>query len=186
MTAAARAAVLVALLVVATFPRPTLAIPNQTIPEFKAWAKTRPLLATIAPRRDEMSGFPAFAVDTADHGVDWTFYATTDGKHIVRERLAVGEPGSTNGASAIRHDGQGYGLTFFRAVYGNAIAQDYLAAKLVASVTDPTDKVTTRFYRGKRFGYAASTMIVVETYSAFDIDLALARKCSKSPQDCSE
>jgi hypothetical protein len=167
-------------------PQTTLAVPGQTIPEFKTWAKARPLLITIAPRRDEMSGFPAFAVDTSDHGVDWTFYATTDGTRLVRERLAVGAPGATNGASPIQHDGHGYGFTFFSAVYGNAVAQDFLSAKPIASIVDPTNKVVTRYYRGKRYGYATSSLIVVETHTAFDIDLTQARKCAKTPQNCSE
>jgi len=166
--------------------RPAAAVPGQTLSQFVAWAKTRPLLAGIDRRRNELSGFPAFSVDTSDHGISWRFYATSDGATIRRETLAVGDPGKAPGSAAILHEGSGYGYAFFASLYGPMVAHDFLGAKQIAAIVDPTNKTVTRFYTGKRFGYSTSGSIVVETHAAFDIDMAQAQKCARSPQDCSE
>jgi hypothetical protein len=166
--------------------RPAAAIPGQTLPQFGAWAKTRPLLAGIERRSDELSGFPAFSVDTSDHGIAWRFYATSDGLAIRREMLAVGNPGKPPGSATILHNGSGYGYAFFASLYGLAVARDFLDAKQVDAIVDPATKTVLGFYRGKRFGYSTGGSIVVETHAAFDTDLAQAKKCARSPQDCSE
>ncbi|HEY3676299.1 MAG TPA: hypothetical protein VGK84_09930 [Candidatus Tumulicola sp.] len=188
MTAATRAAVFfgscAALL--ACCVRPATAIPGQPLSQFAAWAKTRPLLAGMDRRRDELSGFPAFLVDTSDHGIAWRFYATSDGTTIRQETLAVGNPGKSVGSAAILHDGSGYGYAFFASLYGPIVAHDFLDAKQIAVIADPADKSVSRFYLGRHFGYSTSGGIVVETRAAFDIDLAQAKKCSRSPKDCSE
>ncbi|MEO7202544.1 MAG: hypothetical protein ABI431_06915 [Candidatus Tumulicola sp.] len=187
MTPAACAKQVVAgLLAFAACVAPANALPGQTLQQFHAWASTRKLLAGIAQRRDEMSGDPAFALETSDRGIAWTFYATTDGTHIRRESLSVGNPGKPPGSAAIRHDGNGYGYTFFATLYGQAVAHDFLAAKRVASIRDRSDGTVTEFYRGKRYGYSTSGGIVVETISAFGVDLAQAQLCAKSPEQCSE
>jgi hypothetical protein len=165
---------------------PAAAIPSQSLSQFDAWAKTRPLLAGIARRRDELSGFPAFSVDTSDHGIAWRFDATSDGVTIRREMLAVGSVGKPPGSAAILHDGSGYGYVFFASLYGPAVAHDFLAAKQTAAIVDPANKTVSRFFLGKRFGYSTSGGIVVETHAAFQIDLAQAKKCARAPQDCSE
>jgi hypothetical protein len=165
---------------------PAAAIPGQTLAQFSAWAKTRTLLAGIERHRDELSGFPAFSVDTSDHGIAWRFYATSDGSTIRREMLAVGNPGKPTGSAAILHDGTGYGYQFFASLYGPAVAHDFLSAKQVAAIVDPSNKTVSRFFLGKRFGYSTSGSIVVESHAAFDIDLAQAKKCAKAPQNCSE
>jgi hypothetical protein len=165
---------------------PAAAIPGQTLAQFGAWAKTQTLLAGIERRRDELSGFPAFSLDTSDHGIAWRFYAASDGTTIRREMLAIGNPGKPPGSAAILHDGSGYGYQFFASLYGPAVAHDFLSAKQVASIVDPTNKTISRFFLGKRFGFSTGGGIVVETHAAFKIDLAQAKKCAKAPQDCSE
>jgi hypothetical protein len=187
MTAAACAKPIVAgLLALVACIAPANALPGQTLPQFQAWASTRKLLAGMARRRDEMSGDPAFALETSDHGIAWTFYATTDGSHIRRESLSVGNPGKPPGSAAIHHDGKGYGYSFFASLYGQAVAHDFLAAKRVASIRDRSNGAVTEFYRGKRYGYSINGGIVVETISAFGVDLAQAQLCAKSPEQCSE
>lgn len=175
-----------AVILVAACVSPAMAIPGQTLAQFGAWAKTRPLLAGLERHRDELSGSPAFSVDTSDHGIAWRFYATSDGTSIRREMLAVGNPGKPPGSAAILHDGSGYGYAFFASLYGPVVARDFLGARQVAAIVDPVSKAVSRFYRGARFGYSTSGSVVVETHAAFDIDLAQAKKCARSPQDCSE
>jgi hypothetical protein len=165
---------------------PASAIPGQTLSQFQAWAKTRTLLAGIERKRDELSGFPAFSVDTSDHGIAWRFYATSDGGTIRREMLAVGNPGKPPGSAAVSHDGNGYGYAFFASLYGPEIARDFEAAKQVASIVDPTNKTVGRFFVGKRFGYITNGSVVVEMHAAFQIDLAQAKKCARTPRNCSE
>jgi hypothetical protein len=174
------------LLAFAACVAPASALPGQTLQQFNAWASTRKLLAGIAPRRDEMSGDPAFALETSDHGIAWTFYATTDGSHVRRESLSVGNPGKAPGSAAIHHDGSGYGYTFFASLYEQVVAHDFLAAKRVASIRDRTNGTVTEYYRGRRYGYSTNGGIVVETLPAFGVDLAQAQLCAKSPDQCSE
>jgi hypothetical protein len=162
------------------------ALPGQTFHEFRAWASQKVLLAGIAQHPDEMTGEPAFSVDTSDHGIAWIFYASTDGTHVRRESLAVGNPGKAVGSATIRHDGTGYGFAFFASLYGQAIAHDFRASKQVAEIRDPADGVVMRYYLGSRYGYIARGGIVVETPKAFQVDLTQARRCARSPQDCSE
>jgi hypothetical protein len=175
-----------ALALIFTATGPASALPGQSIPAFKAWAAQRKLLAGLVTQRDELSGMPAFLVATSDHGISWRFIATSDGKTIRRESLAVGQVGKAPGTEPVRHDGKGYGFTFFSSLYGSSVAADYRAAKLVADVKDPTNGRVTHYYRGSRYGYAESGSLVVETQAMFRADLALAQRCAKSPNDCSE
>lgn len=124
---------------------PASALPGQTLQQFHAWASSRKLLAGIAQRRDEMSGDPAFGLETSDRGIAWTFYATTDGSHVRRESLSLGNPGKPPGSAAIRHDGSGYGFTFFTSLYGQAVAHDFLVATRVASIRDRSNGTVTEF-----------------------------------------
>jgi hypothetical protein len=165
---------------------PASALPGQTFQQLRTWASARKLLAGIAQRRDEMSGDPAFALETSDHGIAWTFYATTDGSHVRRESLSVGNPGKPAGSAAIRHDGSGYGYTFFASLYGQAAAHDFLTSKRVASIRDRSNGTLTEFYRGQRYGYSTNGGIIIETLSAFATDLSQAQRCAKSPEQCSE
>jgi hypothetical protein len=165
---------------------PATALPGQTIPAFKAWAAGQKLLAGLAPHKDELSGRPAFELQTTDRGISWRFSATSDGTTIRRESLAVGQVGKAPGTEPIRHDGHGYGFTFFATLYGRGVAADFQAAPLVASVKDPTNGRVTRYYRGHRYGYAETGGLVLETLAAFKSDLAQAQRCAKAPQSCSE
>ncbi len=174
------------LLAYAACVAPASALPGQTLQQFHAWASSRKLLAGIAQRRDEMSGDPAFGLETSDRGIAWTFYATTDGSHVRRESLSVGNPGKPAGSAHIRHDGGGYGFTFFASLYGQAVAHDFLAAKRVASIRDRSDGTLTEFYKGKRYGYSTHGGIIIETLSAFGVNLAQAQRCATSPEQCSE
>ncbi len=165
---------------------PASALPGQSIHAFKAWAAQRKLLAGLVTQRDELSGMPAFAVAGSDHGISWRFIATSDGKTIRRESLAVSQVGKQAGTEPIRHDGTGYGFTFFSSLYGNGVAADYRSASLAASVKDPTNGRVTHYYRGTRYGYAESGSLVVETLAMFRADMALAQRCAKTPEDCNE
>jgi hypothetical protein len=174
------------LLAYAACVAPASALPGQTLQQFHAWASSRKLLAGVAQRKDEMSGDPAFGLETSDHGISWTFYATTDGSRIRRESLSVGNPGKAPGSAAIHHDGSGYGYTFFASLYGQAVAHDFRTAKRVASIRDRSNGTVTEFYRGQRYGYSTNGGVIVETLSAFATDLAQAQRCAKSPEECSE
>jgi hypothetical protein len=177
---------LASLALVFTAAGPASALPGQSIGAFKAWAAERKLLAGLVTQRDELSGMPAFLLASSDHGISWRFIATSDGKTIRRESLAVSQAGKAPETEPIRHDGKGYGFTFFSSLYGNGVAADYHAAKLVAAVKDPTNGVVTHYYRGARYGYAESGSLVVETQAVFRADVALAQRCAKTPKDCSE
>jgi hypothetical protein len=165
---------------------PASALPGQSIPAFKAWAAERKLLGGVVTQRDELSGLPAFLVASSDHGISWRFIATSDGKTIRRESIALSQVGKQPGTEPIRHDGKGYGFTFFSSLYGSGVAADYRAAKSVADVKDPTNGTVTHYYRGSRYGYAESGSLVVETQAMFRADVALAQRSAKSPKDCSE
>jgi hypothetical protein len=178
--------IIAGLLAYAACVAPASALPGQTLQQFHAWASSRKLLAGIAQRKDEMSGDPAFGLETSDHGISWTFYATTDGSRIRRESLSVGNPGKAPGSAAIHHDGTGYGYTFFASLYGQAVAHDFRTAKRVALIRDRSSGTVTEFYRGQRYGYSTNGGVIVETLSAFATDLAQALRCAKSPEECSE
>ncbi|MBV9439227.1 MAG: hypothetical protein JOZ24_04465 [Candidatus Eremiobacteraeota bacterium] len=166
--------------------RPSLALPGQTLQQFRTWSAGRKLLAGIAPKNDELSGKRAFALMTADHGIAWRFYASSNGATIQRELLSVSQPGKEPGTEPIRHSGEGYGFQFFTAVYGNGIAADFHSARIVGSVKDPTNGQVTRYYVGARYGYAETRSVTVETLSQLKQDMALAKRCAASPQSCSE
>lgn len=164
-----------------------VAEPGQSIGDFKAWAAQRKALAGIARTRDELSGQPSFSVRTSDHGITWRFAAQTDGKSVVREYLAVSAVGKDPGTAPIAHDGSGYGFTFFSALYGPDVAADFKGAKLVATIVDPTNRTTSRYYRGGFFGYTvARGTLTIADHAVFARDVALAQRCAKSPQSCSE
>ena len=163
------------------------ALPGQSIAAFKAWAAQKKVLAGIVSVRDELSGQPSFNVLTGDHGITWRFAAQIDGKSVVREYLAVSAVGKEPGTAPIAHDGAGYGFTFFSALYGPAVAADFKAAKLVATVVDPTNRTASRYYRGARFGFTITRgTLAVATHAVFARDVALAQRCAKSPHSCSE
>jgi hypothetical protein len=182
----ARATAALALAGVCGLAAPASALPGQSILAFKAWAAHRKLLAGLVPQRDELSGKTAFALSASDHGISWRFFATSDGTTIRRELLSVSGLGKAPGTEPIRQDGQGYGFTFLSSLYGKDVAADYRAARLVAAVKDPTNGRVTHYYRGRRYGYAETGPLALETFATFDADLALARRCAKTPQDCSE
>ena len=168
-------------------PVAAFALPGQTIAAFTAWSAHQPLLRGIKRTTDEMSGWPSFSLTTADHGIAWSFDAHTDRRTIVSEGLGVSTAGGAPGTEPIRHDGAGYGFTFFRNLFGAAIANDYHSAPSVASFKDPTNGSVTTFYRGKRYGYSlANGYLTLETFLAFDRDIALMRKCTAKPDTCSE
>jgi hypothetical protein len=166
---------------------PARALPGQSIAVFKTWAAGKKLLAGLTPGRDELSARPSFTLLTSDHGIAWRFDARTDGTAIVHESLAVGDVGKAPGTAQIRHDGSGYGFAFLQSLYGRAVAADYKEAHLVATVVDPTNRLATRFFRGARYGYETTNgTLVLATQTALQRDIALARRCAKSPSSCSE
>jgi hypothetical protein len=167
-------------------PVTALALPGQSIAAFKSWASGKKLLAGIRSQPDEMSGDPAFVLTTADRGIAWRFYATTDGKAIERETIAVSTVGGEPGSAPIRHDGKGYGFTFFASLYGASVAADFRAAHSVGSVKDPTNGQATQYYVGNRYGYTVAKSVTVETLFAVKSDMALAQRCAKAPQNCTE
>jgi hypothetical protein len=163
------------------------ALPGQSLAQFRGWTASRVPLRGLNAATDEMSGLPAFDLLTSDHGIVWHFHAATDGRTVRSEALGVGEGIAEPGTTPIRHDGVGYGFLFFRSLYGDAVASDFLTSQRVASVTDGRSRVSTSFYRGKRFGYeVAAGTITIASRSRVDADLALARKCNAAPDSCNE
>jgi hypothetical protein len=177
------------MLAAALVPAAARALPGQTVVQFTTWAAQRPLLRGIQRGTDEMSGWPSFSLLTADHGVAWSVTVHADGTAIRAESLGVSDAGGAPGSEPVRHDGAGYGFTFFRSLYGNGnvIANDFRTAHLAASFTDPASKGTTQFYRGALYGYQTSSgYVTVETLRAFAQDLAEMRRCTARPGDCTE
>jgi hypothetical protein len=168
-------------------PLSASALPGQSIEQFNAWSAQRPLLRGLQRTTDEMSGWPSFTLLTADHGIAWRFSAHTDRRSIVSEMLAVSTTGGDPGSEPIRQRGNGYGMTFLRSLYGAAVAGDYRGAARVASFSDATTKAVTVYYRGLRYGYVTSGgSLSLETFAAFNADLAQMRRCSAHPERCSE
>jgi hypothetical protein len=165
---------------------PAAALPGQSLSAFTSWAANKTVLAGISRYTGELSGRPAFRLLTADHGIAWQFIALSTGSTIRSEYLGVSQVGKAPGSQPIRHDGRGYGFAFFASLYGRDVAGDYRAARLVATIKDPTNGQVTRYYRGRRYGYAEANGLSLKTFAAFATDLALARRCAKSPQDCNE
>jgi hypothetical protein len=165
---------------------PARALPGQSLAAFKTWAAGNKLLAGLTLGKDELSGLPAFRLSTASHGIAWRFDVRTDGRNVLAEVLAVGQVGKEPGTEPIRHDGRGYGFRFFSSLFGPAVAADFRASRAVASVKDPTNANVTTYYRGVRYGYVSAGTVALETPSAFASDVALAKRCSKTPQDCTE
>jgi hypothetical protein len=178
---------LVCAIAVASIPLAATAVPGQTLAQFTAWKAQQPLLRGMTRTTDEMSGRPDFSLLTADHGIAWSMNVKTDGATVTSETLAVSTPGGEPGSEPIHPSGAGYGFSFFRSLYGAALADDLRNAKPAASFIDPTNKSTTTFVRGQRFGYTiASGYITVSTFAAFDAAVALMRRCAARPESCSE
>ena len=163
---------------------PAGAVPGQTISSFRTWSGQQKLLRGLTSTHDEMSGLPAFALTMSDHGIAWTFRALTDGKAVRSESLSVGSGGTDTG-NAIRHDGSGYGFTFWSRVYGPAIAHDFRTSRAVFASTDAVNHEKIAYFRGSRFGYvAANGELRVETLVAFAQEVATARVCAVHPDRC--
>ncbi len=161
--------------------------PGQSLAQFSSWAARRDFLRGMGRAMDELSGQAAFDVLAADHGIVWHFHARTNGRTIRAESLEIGQSPAQPGSMPIRHDGTGYGIVFFRALYGKSIAADYLAAARVASITDRDSHVRSVFYRGKRFGYeVAGGALTITTRAGAAADRALLQRCTLTPNACSE
>jgi hypothetical protein len=181
-----RAVVAVALAIAAATAK-SPALPGQSIVQFKTWAGAKKLLAGIVPVKDELSGATAFRVQTTDHGITWRFYASGNGTTIERESVSVSQIGKEPGSDPIRHDGEGYGFQFFKALYGSDIAADFRSAHSIAAVKDLANGQITQYFAGRHFGYALTGgSVTVETLAALQKDRALAKRCAASPQSCSE
>ena len=166
---------------------PVGAKPGQTLAQFETWSAQRPLLRGVARTKDETSGWPAFDLSTADHGVAWHFHAATNGAIVRSEELGIASGPGDPGTTPISHAGTGYGFTFFRSFYGSEIARDFLAAPRIAVVADPQSHVTTTFYRGNRFGYEVSGgFVTIATLRVMAQDLAQMRTCIAHPGTCNE
>jgi hypothetical protein len=170
---------------------PASALPGQTLPAFRVWARGIVLLRGIQPYTDELSGQPAFQLTQSDHGINWHFTAWSLRGQIYQEYLGVGEGTGTPGSLRIRHDGTGYGFVFFKSLYGSGVASDFLAAKLVGTAVDRSVRPanTQSFYRGSRFGYELGTNgggVSVVALFRLPGDLAQARRCDARPERCSE
>jgi hypothetical protein len=177
----------IALALVVAAPSAAAAFPGLSLSDFKDWAAQKKVLAGMVRVRDELSGQPSFRLLTSDHGIAWRFTAQSDGKQIVREYLAVSAVGKEPGTAPIAHDGAGYGFTFFKALYGSGTASDFKAARLVATVLDRSDNTSSRYYRGALFGYTATRgTLTIATLPVFARDVALAQRCAKAPDSCSE
>lgn len=163
------------------------ALPGQTLAQFLTWSNGVHLLHGVARYTDELSGQPAFKLDTADHGIDWHFVAYSLQGRIYEESLRVGQ--DAGGALPVRHNGSGYGFTFFRSLYGPAVASDFRSSHLLGTVTDATSRPPTpeAFYRGSRFGYEViGDGILVVDLARLVPDLRQARTCAAHPERCSE
>jgi hypothetical protein len=169
---------------------PARALPGQTTSQFLGWVKTIPNFNRgLQKETDELSGWPAYHVLSGDHGVTWDFRALTDGKGTIREERFMMASGPGNvGSEPIRQDGAGYGFTFFAAMMGKAVADDFRHAKLVAPFPNPKNASGTRFYRGVRYGWEddGGRMIHLFTFPWFQTQIATAERCAKNPSSCSE
>jgi hypothetical protein len=159
------------------------ALPGQSIAGFKQWSAGKPTLRGLAPTKDEMSGRPAFELTMSDHGVAWYFHASTNGSVVLIETLSVGTNGTTTN-EAIRHDGRGYGFTFWKALYGAEVAADFLAATPVFSIPAAAGQTATTYYRGKRYGYITAGGLTVETPAHLAADVAEEKTCAAHPRAC--
>jgi hypothetical protein len=183
------AAIVPALLVpaLAGIPLCAAALPGQTLGAFATWRAHQPLLRGMTRSTDELSGRPAFNLLTADHGIAWSVAVATDGTAIASETLGVSTAGGEPGSEPVRQSGSGYGFTFFRSLYGAAIADDFRSAKRSAQFTDPANKTVTTYLRGRRYGYTISGgYITLSTFAAYDAAVALMRRCTARPESCGE
>ena len=171
----------------ASLPLRATALPGQSLPAFATWRAHQPLLRGMTRNVDELSGRPAFTLLTADHGIAWSVAVATDGTAITSETLGVSTAGGEPGSEPVRQSGAGYGFTFFRTLYGAAIADDFHTAQRTATFTDPANKIVTTYVRGRRYGYTISAgFITLSTFAAYDAEIALTRRCSAHPDSCSE
>jgi hypothetical protein len=159
------------------------ALPGQSIAGFERWSAGKATLRGIARAKDEMSGLPAFDLRMSDHGIAWIFHASSDGRFVRSETLSIGSNGTATNEE-IRHDGRGYGFTFWKALYGADVAADFRAAAPVFSSRPAAGQTPTTYYRGKRYGYVAAGTLTVETLAVFAADVAQAKKCAARASDC--
>jgi hypothetical protein len=167
--------------------RPARALPGQTSAQFRAWAGKIVEFRNIEHGTDELSGWPDYHILSADHGVAWDFRALEDGRGAIREErfsMTVG-PGDI-GNTPVRHDGTGYGYTFFSTVMGSAVASDFRHAKLVAPF--PKKPGDPRYYRGAKYGWIdyGGKMLALDTPKWFDTAIATAEHCAQPGVRCSE
>jgi hypothetical protein len=163
--------------------QPAFATPGQSVPAFQQWAHEKTVLRGLAKTTEEMSGRPAYELTMSDRGVAWAFRATVVGTTIGRESLTVGSDGTATG-DAIRHDGSGYGYTFWKTLYGQSVAKDFRDSRSVFSTRDDRNHTTTTYYLGARFGYVSAGGLTLETHAEFATELAQARICSARPDRC--
>jgi hypothetical protein len=162
---------------------PARAVPAQSVAAFTAWSQSKPVLRGLKKSIDEMSARPAYNLTMSDHGIAWTFDAIVSAGTIAREALTVGSDGTATG-DAIRHDGSGYGYTFWKSLYGSAVAADFRSSHAVFATRDSVNHTATTYYRGARFGYVSAGGLTIETPTEFAEDLAQARTCAAHPDRC--
>jgi|GEM_PF-6213030 len=153
------------------------ALPGDRFSDTKAAARAKGFKpqCTIS----EMSGAPFCTVSGKYEGGDFTYTFHDDAEHIgYSERIWYNV---TSFRFLARHDPRVRGL--IAAVYNDAVAQDFLRAKAVATAGEyqlPESHIT--FRRGRKYGYATGEgggfTITLYRISDLNREIAAAKKCA--------
>ena len=161
---------------IAALPAVALALPGQSVADFKTWAHANAGLGPLKQQIAEMSGQPFYTAHVKGGPKDATFTANLSAGKILDETIGV----DLTVANDMSKDPK-LVATLLKAVYGPAVAADARGAALVGRWTLLNDDRATALYRGKRYGYeVAHAFVKVIPAAAVSDEAKYLARCAKT------